>query len=188
MKKTVVLTVVLIMAMTGFAWAGTDAGYKELGINGSLSRVTQSNSDDVNNSTSIGLVFNYFFSAYFSIGGSYRVTMSRYEPDEGDANETTFQTLGLRTDLLAGGPTKTVIPYIGLHGGNSSIYSESGGDSYDSSSFSYGLQGGLKIFPSERTSVNLELDYTTTEPEVEGDQEQFTIDAVSLFVGASFYF
>ena len=82
----------------------------------------------------------------------------------------------------------TVIPYIGVHGGNYYQESESRGDTYDSSSFSYGLQGGLKMFPSERVSVNLELDWTTTEPEVEDDDEEITLDAVSLFVGASFYF
>ena len=43
------------------------------------------------------------------------------------------------------------------------------------------------MFPSERVSVNLELDYTTFEPDTDSD-ETITIDAISLFVGASFYF
>jgi len=187
MKKTVVLTVVLIMAMTGFAWAGTDAGYKEFGINGALSRVTNSENDDANNSVTVGLVFNYFFNAYFSIGGTYRVNTSRYEPENGDPTESSSQTINLRTDLLAGGPTKTVIPYIGIHGGNTSTYTERQGNSDDSSSFSYGAHGGLKMFPSERVSVNLELDYTTFEPDTDSD-DTITIDTLSLFVGASFYF
>jgi opacity protein-like surface antigen len=188
MKKTVVLTVVLIMAMTGFAWAGTDGGYKEIGINGSYSKITNSLDDDETNYSSLGLVFNYFFSAYFSIGGNLRVDNFTVEPDGGDTYSQTSRTINLRADLLAGGPTKTVIPYIGLHGGNYFSESEQGGNKYDSSSFSYGLQGGLKIFPSERVSVNLELDYTTTDPEVDDGQEDYTQDAMSLFVGASFYF
>jgi opacity protein-like surface antigen len=187
MKKVVLLVLVLSLVMTGFAWAGTDKGYKELGIDAALQRTTNSLDDDVNNNTTVGLIFNYYFTPFFSIGGTYRINLSRYEPEDGDATETTFQTLNLRADLLAGGPTKTVIPYIGLHGGNTSIYSESGGETFDSSSFSYGLQGGLKMFPSERVSVNLELDYTTTEPDVDVG-ESYTIDTLSLFVGASFYF
>ena len=135
----------------------------------------------------MGAVFNYFFSAYFSIGATYRVNLSSTELEDGGAIETTFQTLGLRADLLAGGPTKTVIPYIGLHGGNTYIYIEYEDDSADSSSFSYGAHGGLKIFPSERVSLNLELDYTTSEPDTDSD-ETVSLDVLSLFVGASFYF
>ena len=58
---------------------------------------------------------------------------------------------------------------------------------HHSSSFSYGLHGGLKMFPSERVSVHLELDYTRFEPDTDSD-ETITIDTMSLFVGASFYF
>lgn len=188
MKRMVVLTLVLMMVMTGFTWAGTDAGYKEIGINGSYSRITNSLDDDETYYSALGIVFNYFFSAYFSVGGSFRLDNFTVEPETGDTYSSTSQTLNLRADLLAGGPTKTVIPYIGVHGGNYNSRSESGGNSYDSSSFSYGLQGGLKMFPSERVSVNLELDWTTTEPEVEDWQEEYTQDTMSLFVGASFYF
>lgn len=188
MKKRVVLTVVLIMVMTGFAWAGTDSGDKEIGINGSYSMITNSLNDDETNYASLGFVFNYFFSAYFSIGGNLRFDNYTVEPETGDTYSNTSRTINLRADLLAGGPTKSVIPYIGLHGGNYSSESESGGNSYDSSSFSYGVQGGLKMFPSERVSINLELDYTTTDPEVEDWQEDYTQDSLSLFVGASFYF
>lgn len=188
MKKTVILTVVLLMIMTGLAWAGTDAGDKEIGINGSYSNLTNSEDDDTTHFISGQIIFNYFFSAYFSVGGTFRMDNFTYEPDQGDTSSTTSQTLNIRTDLLAGGPTKTVIPYIGVHGGNYTSKSESGGNTYDSSSFSYGLQGGLKMFPSERVSVNLELDYTVTEPEVEDDEEEYTLNALSLFVGASFYF
>jgi len=186
MKKTVVLTVVLTMVITGFAWAGTDKGYKEIGINAALSRITISDSDDALNNLYLGVVFNYFLSEKFSIGGSYRVNLSSTELDD-DALETTIQTLGLRADLLAGGPTKTVIPYIGLHGGDTFINIVFADESADSSSFSYGLHGGLKLFPSERVSVNLELDYTTFDPDTDSE-ETVTIDALSLFVGASFYF
>ena len=188
MKKTVVLTVVLMMVMTGFAWAGTDKGYKELGITASFSRLTNSLDDDETNYGSLGLVFNYFFSAYFSIGGDLRFDSYTVDREGGDTYSNLARTINLRADLLAGGATKTVIPYIGVHGGNYYQESESGGNTYDSSSFSYGLQGGLKMFPSERVSVNLELDWTTTEPEVEDWQEEYTQDALSLFVGASFYF
>ena len=187
MKKAVVLTVVLTMAMAGFAWAGTDKGYKEIGINGALSRITMSSSDDVINNLYMGVVFNYFFSAYFSIGATYRVNLTSTEMEDGETLNTTFQTLGLRAGLLGGSPTKTVIPYIGLHGGNTYIYIEYADDSGDSSSFSYGAHGGLKIFPSERVSLNLELDYTTSEPDTDSNGT-VTLDILSLFVGASFYF
>ena len=187
MKKTVVLTVVLIMAMTGFAWAGTDAGYKELGINGSYSNTTNSENDNEDNMISLGIVYNYFFNAYFSIGANYRISGSQYKPEVGDTRESTNQFLNLRADLLAGGPTKTVIPYIGVHGGGSFYYSESEGESTDDSTFAYGAQGGLKMFPSERVSVNLELDYTTTEREDLND-ETYEVNQLSLFIGASFYF
>ena len=186
MKKTIVLTVVLAMVLTGFAWAGTDKGYKEIGINAALSRITISDSDDALNNLYLGVVFNYFLSANVSLGASYRINVSSTEVDD-DSLETTFQTLGLRADLLAGGSTKSVIPYIGLHGGNTFVYIDYADDSADSSSFSYGLHGGLKIFPSERVSVNLELDYTTFDPDTDTG-ETVTIDALSLFVGASFYF
>ncbi len=184
MKKTVVLTVVMIMAMMGFAWAGTDAGYKEIGINASYSRITNSEDSAESNSISAGLTFNYFFSAYFSVGGSYRITGNQNKPDDGETTESTNQYVSLRTDLLAGGPTKTVIPYIGVHGGNSSYKSEN----TDYSSFAYGAHGGLKIFPSERVSVNLELDYTTTKPDTDYYSDDYEVNALGLFVGASFYF
>ena len=188
MKKVVLLVMVLTMMVTGFAWAGTDAGYKELGINGSYSRITNTLDNDETHFSSLGFVFNYFFSAYFSIGGTIRLDNYTVEPEDGDTYSNTGRTINLRADLLAGGPTKSVIPYIGLHGGN--YYSESkfGGETDDSSSFSYGLQGGLKMFPSERVSVNVELDWTTTDPEVPEGVEEYTQDSMSLFVGASFYF
>lgn len=184
MKKTVVLTVVLMVAMTGFAWAGTDAGYKEIGINGSYTKFTNSENDDERDSITAGLTFNYFFSAYFSLGGSYRITGSQNKPEGGDTTESTNQNISLRADLLAGGPTKTVIPYIGVHGGNSSYKSEF----TDYSSFAYGAHGGLKMFPSERVSINLELDYTTTEPDDDYYPDGYEDHTMSLLVGASFYF
>lgn len=184
MKKKFVLTVVLILAMTGFAWAGTDAGYKELGVNGSFTQQTNSEDSSEMNQMSFGVVFNYFFSAYFSIGANYRIIGTEYNPDGGETSESATQVINLRTDLLAGGPTKTVIPYIGLHGGNVSVVS---GD-YDYSSFGYGLQGGLKIFPSERVSVNLELDYTITKPDEDFAPDGYEEYGLGLFVGASFYF
>ena len=187
MKKILVLTLVLMTTMTGLALAGTDAGYKELGVNVTYSNTSYSNSSTKNNFTSFGFVFNYFFNAYWSVGADYRLSGTSTEPENGDSSISTYQTISLRTDLLAGGPTKTAIPYIGAHIGNTSTYFESGGSSDDSSTTSYGLQGGLKIFPSERVSVNLELDYTTTTQE-DYYGEDYDVDTVSLFVGASFYF
>jgi opacity protein-like surface antigen len=188
MKKTVVLTVALMMAMTGFAWAGTDAGYKEIGVNGSFVNTTYSDNDDERNTASVGLIFNYYFSAYFSVGINYRLTGSRSEPETGASTESTSQLINLRTDLLLGGPTKSVIPYIGVHGGNSSYYSKTGDNDYDSSEFAYGLQGGLKMFPSERVSVNVELDYTTTERDTGFGDDTFEENEMSVLFGASFYF
>lgn len=188
MRKSIVLTVVLMVAMTGFAWAGTDAGYKEIGVNGSFVNTTYSDNDSERNTASVGLIFNYYFSAYFSVGINYRLTGSKYDPENGSSTESTGQLINLRTDLLLGGPTKSVVPYIGVHGGNSSYYSKTNNDSYDSSEFAYGLQGGLKIFPSERVSVNVELDYTTTERDSGFNDETFEENAMSVLFGASFYF
>ena len=133
-------------------------------------------------------LWGFQISAFFSAGINYRLIGSSSDYGNGSSTESTNQIVNLRADLLAGGSTKTVIPYIGVHGGNSSYYSKSGGNSFDSSEFAYGLQGGLKMFPSERVSMNVELDYTTTERETGVGDETSEENAMSVLFGASFYF
>jgi hypothetical protein len=201
MKKLALVALAVFLSATG-THAATEAGSTELQIAGSVQRQVIEFDDEEYGSTTISgqLTLNKFLSDGFSLGGSLRVS-STAEDDwtdfsgqevEGATSSLVF-LLGRGDFYLA--PGANVIPYIGGHGGVISYsWSPGGGaEEQESSTLTYGLQGGLKIFSSESVSWNAELDLSLYEQEEDEDQaaaqvETPTVTVTTLFVGMSYYF
>ena len=188
MKKVAILVVVIMMAVTPAAFAGMESGDKEIQVQGSVSNLTNSEDDTSVATTSMQLTFNYFFTSNVSIGGTWWGNSTTISPDEGDEMTMTNNFLMLRGDFYLGSATSKVVPYIGVHGGQSNYTLES--DDYDSSgsTSAYGFHGGLKIFATENTSWNFELNQTTYTPDVEEDEEEIDITNTQFLIGFSYYF
>jgi len=188
MKKVAILVVVILMAITHAAFAGMETGDKEIQVQGAVSKETNSENDRTDSSTSIQLTFNYFFSSNISIGGTWwgNSTLS----DDGEGNESTFTNnfMLLRGDFYLGSATSKAVPYIGVHGGQNSYTWESGDYESSGSTSALGWHGGLKIFATENTSWNLEINSTTYTPEVEEDEEEYDETNTQFLVGFSYYF
>jgi opacity protein-like surface antigen len=181
----ILLTLILIVPP---AYAGTEQGATELQVQGSFVNTTNSENDD-STLTSTGQVsINHFLTDWFSIGGSGRISASKTDYESGDDSTLSTTFLMFNSDLYLGDPTKTFIPYIGIRLGIANYQFESGGDDTSSSTYSYGGHGGLKIFPTENVSWNLELDLTRYTPEAEKGQDEKTITDTSLLIGFSYYF
>ena len=192
MRKVAILVVVIMMAITHAAFAGMESGDKKIQVQGAVSNETNSENDDSSSTTSIQLTFNYFFTSNISIGGTWwgNSTVSEYE--NGNENESTNNFLLLRGDFYLGSATSKAVPYIGVHGGQnnytSKYTSEYGTSEYSGSTSAVGWHGGLKIFATENTSWNLELNSTTYTPEVEEGEEEYDETNTQFLVGFSYYF
>jgi len=187
MKKVAILVVVIMMAITHAAFAGTEAGDKEIQVQGTVSNTTNSVNDDSTSTSTIQVSFNYFFSPNISIGGTYRGTGSKDEPESGDSSISTQTFLLARGDLYLGSATSQVMPYIGGQIGQISWTDERGDEEYSDSVGTYGFHGGIKIFAGENVSWNLELDRTIYEYEPDfGETIELIVD--SFFAGFSYYF
>ena len=189
--KGFLAVLLFLISTTTFVYAGTEKGTKEIQIQASYVQ-TDISTDEAQTyvHTKTGqLTFNYFFASWFSIGATGRISGNTTKvhprgedplPDE----ETSNVFLLLRTDFYIGGPTKKIIPFIGATGGVTNYRS----DSYSSTIPSYGAHAGLKIFPKESISVNLELDNTGYSPEDREGLKYDTIWVTGLFLGFSYYF
>jgi len=188
MKKVAILVVVIMMAVTHVAFAGMESGDKEIQVQGAVSNMTNSENDATTSTTSMQLTFNYFFSSNISIGGTWWGNSSVDEADSGDESITTNTFLLLRGDLYLGSATSKAVPYIGIHGGQNSYTYER--DNYESSgsTSAAGWHGGLKIFATENTSWNLEINSTTYTPEAEEGQEEIDFTNTQFLIGFSYYF
>lgn len=187
MKRVLIWTVVIMMAMTGAAVAGTEGGDKEIQIQGSFATVTNSENDDETYTSTVQLAFNYFFTSNVSIGGTWRGQSSVNEPEIGDTSTTTNNFLLLRGDFYLGSALSKVMPYIGAQIGQVSYTYESSGNKDSDSMGTYGFHGGLKIFASENTSWNIEFDTTTYTIEQDSG-EDIDINITSILFGFSYYF
>lgn len=188
MKKVTILVGVIMMVMTHVAFAGTEAGNKEIQVQGALSRLTNSETDSSSSTTSVQLTFNYFFTSNISIGGSWWGNSTVSDPENGDKSTTTSNFLLLRGDFYLGSATSKVMPYIGAHGGQSNYTYESGTSDNSGSTSAYGWHGGLKIFATENTSWNLEINATTYTPEADAGQKEIDFTNTQFLVGFSYYF
>ena len=190
MKRAIIFLVAVAMVITavGTAVAGSQSGDKEIQIQGSVSKFTNSEDDDTSTTTSVQLTFNYFFSPNISIGGTWWGNNSVTEPEDSDKSTTKTNFLLLRGDLYLGSATSKIVPYIGGHAGQSSYTYESAGYDSSGSTSAYGWHGGLKIFATENTSWNLELNTTTYTPEAEDGAKEIDFTNTQLLVGFSYYF
>jgi len=188
MKKVAILVVVILVAITHAAFAGMESGDKEIQVQGAVSKFTNSEDDDSSSTTSIQLTFNYFFTSNISIGGTWWGNNTVYEPEVGDKSTYTNNFLLLRGDFYLGSATSKAVPYIGVHGGQSNRTVERGDYESSGSTSAAGWHGGLKIFATENTSWNLEINSTTYTPEVEEDEEEYDETNTQFLVGFSYYF
>lgn len=190
MKNVLIILVAVSMMLTvaGAAMAGTEQGDKELQIQGAIANQTNSENDDEQSTTSIQINFNYFFTSNFSIGGTWWGNNTVYEPEEGDNTTYTSNYLLLRGDLYLGSATSKMMPYVGAHIGQENYTVESGGFESDGSTSAFGWHGGLKIFASENTSFNFEINSTTSTREIGEDEEEIEYTNNQFLVGFSYYF
>ena len=79
MKKMAYLTLLSMMVMVQVAFAGTEAGDKELQIQGSITNTQIDDSDNETTSIMYQLGYNRFYSSNFSFGVNYRQSSSESE-------------------------------------------------------------------------------------------------------------
>jgi hypothetical protein len=189
MKKLLVSAVVFFVA-AGMAQAATEAGMREIQIQGSFERNGNSENDDLDYTATGQLGYNYFTAPQFSIGGVTLISSSISDPEDPDAEETTSQVifLMLRASLYLTGGASQVVPYLGGQGGAAAIAWQNDDDDDASVSLVYGGFAGLKIFASENTSWNVEGSYVLYQPDVEDNEEEVTYNTTALSVGFSYYF
>jgi opacity protein-like surface antigen len=182
-----ILSLTLIVPI---ADAGTEQGTTEIQVQGAFTNEINNENDDKTQTSTGQLAINYFLTDWVSIGGSGRLSGSKtdYEDSSMDDSNITISFLMFNGDLYLGGPTKAFIPYVGIRLGIANSKVESGDDDNSSSTLAYGGHIGLKIFPSESISWNLEFDVAQYTPEAEEGQDEVTRTSNSLLLGFSYYF
>jgi len=186
--KKILLMMMVMVATTGFIFAGTEAGMRELQIQGSFDRNGNSENDDSDYTLSGQLGLNYFLAPYMSVGGVTFISGSVSVPDEGDktTNESVFAML--RGSLYLTRGAARVVPYLGGQGGAAFIAYQNESNDDSSVSLVYGGFAGLKLFASEKTSWNIEGSYLLYEPDVEENEGDVTYNTTALTIGFSYYF
>jgi opacity protein-like surface antigen len=190
MKTSALIILLTLILIVPFANAGTEQGATEIQVQGSFTSTTNSDNDNKTTTSAGQLSINYFLTDWLSIGGSGRLSGSKTDYEDSSVSDSTNTTtfLMLNSDLYLGGPTKTFIPYVGVRLGIANTEFESGGNDNSSSTASYGGHIGLKYFPSENVSWNLEFDVTKYTPEAEEGEDEITTTNSALLLGFSYYF
>ncbi len=182
------VTMIILALLCIVASGATERGNTEVRLDGSIQNVSVGSSDQT--FLSAQLVLNHYLSDYFSVGLAIRPS-GQITSVDGEADDTVFSQLFLlgRGDLYMAGSASSVVPYLGAHAGIISYRYESGGEDESASVFTIGGQIGFKIFASERTSFNIELDISVYTPEDDSlGRESEDITVTSLFFGYSYYF
>jgi len=169
-KKVLVLVAVLLLAIAGTSYAGTEAGMMELGLQGSY---YQTKIDDEDFKFYLGM-FNvgYFLTPQIQIGA-----LGLMGGNINGETQTIYSFAGDFRYNFSYDKAQTVVPYLGIQagfGGTSNGTSES--------AFAYGAMGGIKFFVTERASLNFGVNWVRT---TIGDTD---VDMFSGTVGVSFYF
>ncbi len=199
MRKILIMVLALFLGVVNYAHAGTEKGMSEVQAQGGLSFQSIENGTTVDQNTMLGQVtYNYFLIDNFSIGlnGRFNITQSESESTSGATttkSETIYSTIFTmaRGDIYLGGEDS--VPYIGFHVGMAYYQTEhdpGGGGTKsdeDGSELSYGGQAGMKIFPNENISWNIEIDYTKYDYETEA-MVDLSVSNISLLLGFSYYF
>ena len=191
-----ILLIAMALCFTAYAsLAATQAGSTEVGVAGSIQRTTVEvdgyDAGGGSSSISAQLVSNQFMSDAFSMGLTMRISSSvDDENDDGSGGATSSQLFLLGRGDLYLAPGADVVPYFGGHAGIISYTYDSGGRNSTETSdatVTIGAQGGFKVFLSESTSWNVELDVSTYE-QAGATGPEVTIKVMSLFLGMSYYF
>ena len=194
MKKTfaAIAMVGLGLVFAGSARAATMGGKSELRVDGSIMSTTYRESDTLTVSGQI--VFNRFLADFVSLGISLRPSISTSSNDDSDDETTSRQLFILgRVDFyIPTGARSPFVPYGGLHAGAINYAYESGGDDEDTATVvTGGGQIGAKLFITEKTSLNFELDgsvYKPEDDEYSGDENDENVTVATFTVGYSVYF
>ncbi len=169
-KKVLVLVAVMVLAMAGISYAGTEAGMMELGVMGSY---IQTKIDNEDFKFYLGFFnFGYFLTPQLQIGalGMFGGNIN------GETNRIYAASADFRYNFSYN-KAQTTVPYLGIQAGISGI-----ADGSNESAFAYGAMGGVKFFVTERASLNLGLNWVRSKI---GDND---IDTLMGTVGLSFYF
>lgn len=185
MKNRILKTSLLALACFAAAEGrgAIQAGMNELRIDGALQLMSTDGMDMT--SLSGQIVYNKFVRDNLSWGLSVRPQLQERSPDEGDDQTSmTLFVLG-RGDYYLVSQNPDQVPYIGAHAGF--INYEMSGEGYDESetTVTYGVQGGWKMFLSENTAFNIELDLSMYT--MDGEEEE-DVSVMSVFFGYSVYF
>ena len=188
MKRMLVFVFVAFAFMcTSNILAGTTAGESELRIDGAIQNTSTEYSDT--RSISGQLTYNHFLSDQFSIGGSIRPMIQTSDPDNGEETTSSMLFLLGRGDLYLSTDNDDFVPYIGAHAGVINYEFDTGsGDSESESVLTYGIQGGIKMFVSENTSFNIEVDLSIYTPESDNGGDEDDVTVTSVLFGYSVYF
>lgn len=169
-KKVFLLTAVMLLAIAGTSYAGTEAGMMELGLQGSY---TQTKIDNDDFKFYLGYVnFGYFLTPQIQIGALGMMG--------GNIDGETQTIYAGYADLrynFSYNKAQTVVPYLGIQAG---MAGTSNGTS--ESAFAYGGMAGIKFFVTEKASLNVGVNYVRT---TIGNTD---IDTFMGTVGLSFYF
>jgi len=169
-KKVLVLTAVLLLAIAGTSYAGTEAGLMELGLQGSYTQ-TKIGSDDFK--FYLGFFnFGYFITPQIELG-----VMGLFGGNINGETERIYAGYADARYNFSYNKAQTVVPYLGIQAG---IAGSANGDS--ESAFAYGALGGIKFFVSERTSLNLGVNWAHMKI---ADTD---VDTFTGTIGLSFYF
>ena len=189
MKRTFIGIVTLMLLGTFCAMAGTQAGKKEIQIQGSLTMSGNSENKDRDTTLMGQIGLNYFLAPQFSFGLASVISSTLSQPEHGDETKFTLLFLMLRADVYLTSGEGSVVPYIGGQAGGVSVVSQSGGgDTQTSTGTAYGGHAGLKIFPTENTSWNVEGAATMYKSDAGGGSSSATRHEYALLVGFSYYF
>jgi hypothetical protein len=176
---SLLLTCVLLVSFGPQTFSQVEKGDANIGFNTQLSSLV--GVDATNASGSIYLSYQYYVSNNVSLGLGPLISFN-----SSDASSQT--TIGLNffanyNFLTANGKT---LPYLGAVFLLSNSFIEAGTSYIDTSNKSFGVNGGLKYFLSERVNLDGNLSYTTIlstsvdvdgqvfEPDPEGGILQFT--------------
>lgn len=171
MKKIIVAFLMITMVLgAASAFAATEAGDAELGVQFSFMDMSGDNAD-----AEMALIagkFGWFLSDELSLGMTASGVSISF--DDGDVTQLFFE---LEPNYHFN-TTGSVVPYAGIHAG----LSIAEGNGYDSNDFSYGLQGGIKSFLNDNAALDTQLRYTATD--IDGND----VDIFELRVGLNIYF
>jgi hypothetical protein len=170
-KKIIVAFLMITMVLgAASAFAATEAGDAELGVQFSFMDMSGDNAD-----AEMALIagkFGWFLSDELSLGMTASGVSISF--DDGDVTQLFFE---LEPNYHFN-TTGSVVPYAGIHAG----LSIAEGNGYDSNDFSYGLQGGIKSFLNDNAALDTQLRYTATD--IDGND----VDIFELRVGLNIYF